>query len=264
MQGLLEWYAQQVKLNVHHRLEARLERVALRRASVVTTESNFAVQWLQQHYPHLEVHRIEHAPDWIFHRVQRRPETSPLQFLFIGAINMIKGADLLLGALGRLRNELDFGLTIIGSAEAKFLRTMKSSTDGKFWQRIRFMNNLTPAEVAAELARATIMLFPTRADTSPNSVKEAVVAGVPVVASAIGGIVDYVVPGRNGSTFNAGNLQGFIEAIRATVAHPLFGKGEVDPHTLMQMREHLSPVVMGQRFAAAYQRIYQQALPTKV
>src|SRR5262249_21675816 len=76
-QGLLEWYAEQVHLNIPHRLEARLERVALRRASIITAESCFAIRWLRDKYPHLEVHQAEHAPDWIFHRLERRPETNP-------------------------------------------------------------------------------------------------------------------------------------------------------------------------------------------
>src|ERR1043166_3859759 len=82
MQGLLEWYAQQVDLGLVSRLEAKLERIALRRASVVTTESTFSVNWLREHYPHLEVRQAEHAPGWVFHRLRRQPETHPVRFLY--------------------------------------------------------------------------------------------------------------------------------------------------------------------------------------
>ena len=109
------------------------------------------------------------------------------------------------------------------------------------------------------MARATLFLFPTRVDNSPNSVKEAVVAGVPVVASAVGGILDYVLPGRNGLRFPAGDLNGFVQAVRAAAVHPLFSRGNVEPQTLLQMREYLSPLTMGQRFLAAYQRIAERA-----
>jgi glycosyltransferase involved in cell wall biosynthesis len=253
MQGLLEWYAQQAKSNLHHRWEARLEQVALQRASVVTTESSFSVRWLQDHYPHLDVRQAEHAPNWIFHQLERRPETNPLRFIFIGVMSLIKGTDLLLRALDRLKDDLDFRLTIIGLAPPKFVRTMKAATSGSLWERITIRQDLTPQQVAEELARATIMLFPTRADTSPNSVKEAVVAGVPVVASAVGGIVDYVLSGRNGITFRADNLDEFLTAIRNALAHPLFGHGKVDQGILKQMRDYLSPKVMAERFLAAYQ-----------
>lgn len=259
MQGLLQWYLQQVDLGWLFRLEARLERVSLRRASVVTVESNFGVNWLRQHYPALQVHQAEHAPSWLFHRLQRCPQTQPLRFLFVGVMSLIKGTDLLLLALERLRSELDFQLTIIGSVTPEFLQRMQAVTSAALWERVSLRHNLTQAEVAAELQRTTLVLFPTRADNSPNSVKEAVVAGVPVVASAIGGIVDYVLPGRNGLTFPAGDLEGFVAAIRQAVAHPLFGRGGVEPAALEQMRAYLSPKLMAERFVAAYQRVLTQA-----
>ncbi|MGH7970825.1 MAG: glycosyltransferase, partial [Limisphaerales bacterium] len=81
------------------------------------------------------------------------------------------------------------------------------------------------------------------------------VAGVPVVASAIGGIVDYVLPDRNGITFPAGDLEELVRAIRAAAAHPLFSQGQVEPDTLRQMREYLSPKKMATEFFAGYERV---------
>jgi glycosyltransferase involved in cell wall biosynthesis len=254
MQGLLEWILQYVKAGPLARFEGRVERVSLQRASVVTAESSFAVQWLREHYPHLEVRQIEHAPNWLFHRVKRQPQTRPLQFLHVSALSLLKGADLLLRALDRLRNELDFHLTLVGLAAPEQVAGLKVATSPALWDRITLRQNLTPAELAEEMARATMMLFPTRVDNSPNSVKEAVVAGLPVVASAVGGILDYVRPGQNGVRFTAGNLEEFIQAIRTAVAHPLFGQGQVEPQTLQEMREYLSPKTMSQKFLAAYQR----------
>src|SRR6266446_1592273 len=98
-----------------------------------------------------------------------------------------------------------------------------------------------------------MMLLPTRADTSPNAIKEAVVAGVPVVASSVGGIPDYVIPGKNGFLFPPGELSGFIGAIKAACTHPLFNKGEVDMETLAQTRAYLSPERMAQNFLKAYE-----------
>jgi glycosyltransferase involved in cell wall biosynthesis len=259
MQGLLEWYSQQVRMGRVQEIEALLEPPSLRRATVVTTESTFGVRWLSNHYPHLEIHQAEHAPNWLFHQLQRRPETAPLRFLFIGVITRIKGTDLLLRALDRLLADLDFRLTIVGSGEPAFVNSLKSATSPALWERIDLLNHLTPPQIADELSRACIMLFPTRADTSPNSVKEAVVAGLPVVASALGGIVDYVHPGRNGLTFPAGDLEKFIGEIRKAVAHPLFGRGQVDPETLAKMREYLSPRVMREKFLAAYKRVMERA-----
>ena len=257
MQGLMQWYAERATLSRFQQLESWLEPTSLRRASVVTTESTFAVRWLREHYPHLEVLQAEHAPNWVFHRLERRPQTKPLDFLYVSVLSFIKGTDLLLRGLDQLRNELDFRLTIVGAPSPEFVARMKAVTSAALWERITFRHNLAQAEVAQEVARATMVLFPTRVDTSPNSVKEAVVAGAPVVASAIGGIVDYVVPGRNGLTFPAGDLAAFVQAVRTAVTHPLFGQGKVENETRDRMREYLSPRIMRERFLSAYQRVFE-------
>jgi glycosyltransferase involved in cell wall biosynthesis len=262
MQGLLQWYLQLVDLGPFVRLEGQLERISLRRASVVTVESNFGVDWLRSRYPHLEVRQVEHAPNWLFHKLERRPTTQPLQFLFVGFMSLIKGTDLLLLALDRLRSELDFRLTIVSAAPPEFLERLKPTTSPQLWERISIKQNLTQPEVAEEMSRATILLFPTRADNSPNSVKEAAAAGLPVAASAIGGIPDYIKSGRNGITFPAGNLDEFTKAIRAGAAHPLFSKGQVEPEALAAARRYLSPAVMAEGFVAAYRRVLEKGRRT--
>jgi glycosyltransferase involved in cell wall biosynthesis len=122
-------------------------------------------------------------------------------------------------------------------------------------ERITCKSGLSPADIALELSRATILLLPTRADTSPNAVKEAVVAGVPVVASRVGGIPDYVLPGGNGILFTPGSQEEFVGAIRAAAAHPLFSRGLVAPGPLAASREYLSPARMARGFFEAYQSV---------
>jgi len=69
--------------------------------------------------------------------------------------------------------------------------------------RVRFAGFLPQAQLADELARAAIFVHPSESiagDTEgvPNSMLEAMAAGVPVVATRHGGIVEAVVDGTNG------------------------------------------------------------------
>lgn len=91
MQGLLNWIAEVVPLDRYHRFTALLEGRSLRRATLVTAESSFAVRYLKQRYPHLDLHQVEHAPLPLFQRVTRRPQTEPLRFLFVGSFTLLKG-----------------------------------------------------------------------------------------------------------------------------------------------------------------------------
>jgi glycosyltransferase involved in cell wall biosynthesis len=253
VQGLFGWYRERVPLGRYDRFIERLERVSLRRAPVVTTESDYAVRYLEARYPQLRIQQAEHAPNQAFFQVRRQPQVQPIGFISIGTLSFRKGTDLLFRALDRLRAELAFTLEVISGPNPQYLASLRPTVSEALWQQVQFKHHILPPEVAQELERPTLMLLPTRADVSPNAVKECVVAGVPVVASNIGGVPDYVAAGRNGLLFPPGDLEGFLAAIRTAVQHPLFRRGQVDPAALAQSRDYLSPARMARNFLAAYQ-----------
>jgi glycosyltransferase involved in cell wall biosynthesis len=252
VQGLFSWYKEVLPLAGHDSFSVWIEKISLSRARHASTESKFAVAYLQKRYPNLNVHQIEHASNWMFHQVQRQPATAPIRFLTNGSIGYRKGTDLLLTALDELAPELPFEALIIGSPNEPFTAPLLAGLSPETRRRITFKSDLQPADIARELSTPTLFLLPTRADTSPNSVEEAVVAGVPVVASDVGGIPDYVFPGENGLLFPSGNKAEFVAMIRAAASHPLFSRGLVTPSSLARNREHLSPARMAQLFLAAY------------
>jgi glycosyltransferase involved in cell wall biosynthesis len=252
IQGLLTWYKEVIPLHAYDRFTALIEGYCLRRAGVVTTESSFAVQFLRARFPQLEVRQAEHAPNHIFHAVQRRPIPGRTRFLTVGTFGHRKGSDVLLRALNLLLPEMEFELVAVGSPDPRWLAPLKAELSPKLWDRVRFKTSLSPAAIAEELAETTLAVLPTRADTSPNAVKEAVVAGVPVVATRIGGIPDYVFPGANGVLCDAGDVAGLAAALREALRHPLFSRGEVDAATLVRTRQYLSPEQMGLNFFESY------------
>jgi glycosyltransferase involved in cell wall biosynthesis len=254
VQGLFAWYKEKVPLSFYYWFVERLERISLPRAPVVTTEATFAVQFLKERYPRLRcVQQAEHAPNPAFSQLTRRPQINPIHFISIGTVGFPKGSDLLFKALDQLAVEIPFKLTVISGPNKQYLESLRCTVSEALWQRVEFKHHILPHEVASELASSTMLLLPTRADTSPNAVKEAVVAGVPIVASRVGGIPDYVFPGKNGLLFPPGDLPEFIAAIRSACVHPLFSRGLVETETLAQTRAYLSPERMAKHFLAAYE-----------
>ncbi len=122
-----------------------------------------------------------------------------------------------------------FTLEVISGPNPDYLATVRPMVSAALWERVEFKQHILPHEVARELETATLMLLPTRADVSPNAVKECVVAGVPVVASSTGGVPDYVFAGKNGLLFPPGDIEGFVAALRtaarASVVQPRAGGG---------------------------------------
>lgn len=253
IQGLMSWYLKVSPLGWHDRVAGWLENYALRRVPLVTTEARFSVQYLRHKFPRLHVEQVEHAPDPAFHAVVRRPQTAPVRFIFVGAFDHRKGGDVMLHALDRLKDELAFELLVVGKPHGTLLQSLQAGLSPELRRRMIFKEHLTHLEIAQELGTATMMLCASRADVSPNSVKEAAVAGVPVIGTAVGGIPDYIFPGLNGVLCSPGSLEEFMEAIRTASRHPQFRRGEVDAATLTQVRAYLSPQVMAKRFLETYQ-----------
>jgi glycosyltransferase involved in cell wall biosynthesis len=263
VQGLYGWYKQKIPMPVYDRLIERLEQMTLPKLPVVTTESHFAVNFLKERYPRLRVVQAEHAPNRAFSQVIRRPETNRFHFITVGGLGYRKGTDLLFKSLNELSPELPFKLTVLTNPAPAYISSLRSTVSENFWKRVEFKYQLLPHQVAGEFTGATILLLPTRVDTSPNAVKEAVVAGLPVIASNVGGIPDYVFPEKNGLLAAPGSESEFLEAIRRACVHPLFSKGAVDPETLARTRDYLSPERMARNFLGAYEAALESSRGNK-
>ncbi|MGN6386780.1 MAG: glycosyltransferase family 4 protein [Verrucomicrobiota bacterium] len=253
MQGILTWLGDVFPLNRQMQIARFLEPRALKKAKVVSAESKFAIEYLRQRYPHLTLLQVEHAPNPIFAKVTRKPENGRVRLIALGGFQYAKGGDLVLEGLNRLCSKYDFELTWIGSVDQGFARDVQGRISPDFFKRIVFKHDLNAEQIAVEFERATFLIHASRADNSPNSVKEAVVAGIPVIGSRTGGIPDYVHEGRNGILFEPGVLDSFVAALETAMNHPLFARGIVDQPTLAWAREYLSAETMTRKFLEGYQ-----------
>lgn len=255
VQGLMSWYAETVPVNRHERFAAVLEKWSLPKAPLVSGESLATVDYLRRHYPRQQVLHIEHSPAPHFYKIQRQPRTSPPRLLFVGSLNFRKGGDLLLAALERLAPRASFELVVVGYVEGEVQATWERLASGALAGRMVEKRGLPPDKVAEELAQATLLVFPTRADTGPIAVKEAAVAGVPVVGSRVGGIPDYVTDGANGILVETNDVASLENGITRALADARFSRGEVCPDALARVREWVSPARMKEAFCAAYRQL---------
>jgi glycosyltransferase involved in cell wall biosynthesis len=75
-------------------------------------------------------------------------------------------------------------------------------------------------DVPAVLAQADVFVLPSRSEASPNSVIEAMAAGLPVVATNVGGIPELVAEGQTGRLVAPGDPEALAGALLDMLEHP--------------------------------------------
>lgn len=108
-------------------------------------------------------------------------------FLFIGTVRDLKGPDVFLRALARLRTIAPHAPTahVVGDGEDKPAMEALAASLGLDEGAVSFHPSM-PARKA--FAMATCVVVPSRAESMPYIVLEAIGAGKPILASAVGGI----------------------------------------------------------------------------
>ena len=179
-----------------HEFLKRMERRAIRRADAVIAENHFAAGWAKSLNPQIKTVIIPHPvpPEFL----QIRPEYSR-RIIFVGAVNSNKRPDMVAKAFASIcSRHPDAELVIIGepgdvnASLRKFVARQHLST------QIRMRGPLKHDEVMREMSQARCLALASKMDTSPNVITEAHAAGLPVVATRVGGIPEMVEDGRDG------------------------------------------------------------------
>jgi len=103
-----------------------------------------------------------------------------------------KGQDLLLDAVAALPPSLDLTVVLAGDGPLRPWLTHRVGTEDALGDRVRFLPR--PVDVAGLLGSADLVLHTTRTDALPVPLLQALAAGVPAVASSVGGIPEIVTP----------------------------------------------------------------------
>jgi glycosyltransferase involved in cell wall biosynthesis len=116
-----------------------------------------------------------------------RPAPDATEFLFVGELRMLKGVDLLLIALAEVRKSRPARLTIVGDGpDTGELRSLAVRLG--LGPAVRFEGAMSPPP----FDRGRSIVVPSRAESLPYIALEAAAAGIPLIATDVGGIGEIV------------------------------------------------------------------------
>lgn len=189
-----------------------IERLAAPLAARIITVSEFdrRLAWARGVASGRKVVTIHNGMPDVPPMLRANPSRSPVRLTMVARFEPQKDHTTLLRALAGLTHE-PWRLDLIGDGpllpEAEALSRQFGLSD-----RIRFWGQRM--DVDALLAEAQVALLITNWEGFPRAILEAMRAGLPVVASAVGGIAESVLDGETGFTITRGDVEGLRERLK--------------------------------------------------
>lgn len=162
---------------------------------------------------------IPNATDRRYFEVNRNPSTPPV-ILYVGNIQERKNQVGFLDAIAPLADELGFRVRICGPVNPNdpYNREMLDRVARYPWAEA--VGKISREQLVEELSRCALLALVSHEDNCPMTVLEAMSAGIPVLASKVGGIPDLVEDGLNGSLCDPADPESIRQGLRAILSQP--------------------------------------------
>jgi glycosyltransferase involved in cell wall biosynthesis len=175
-----------------------------------------------------------------------------VRILAVSRLIARKGLDTLIVALGKSGCE-QLSLDIAGDGPHRTTLRELAELCGVA-DRVRFHGFVDRAGIAALHAQADLFVLASRAESCSMALLEAMAAGLPVIATRVGGSVELVEDGVNGLLFKANDVAQLTAALRTLAEHPAQRERFAAANRVL-VRERFSWRAVAQR----YESIFQQA-----
>jgi 2-deoxystreptamine N-acetyl-D-glucosaminyltransferase/2-deoxystreptamine glucosyltransferase len=202
-------------------LGGRVERAALRRADAVLVLTGRAAAAVRADgVPADRVHVVPSGFDPALFAAAAPVAlggTGRPRIGYVGRLAPQKRADLLVTAFGRMREEAD--LVVVGDGPERE-RVARLAGAGPAARRTTLAGFVAHDRVPGVLAALDVLVLPSAYEEMGSVLVEAMAAGLPVVASAVGGIPEVVQDGVTGLLVPPGDADALAAALDRLVADP--------------------------------------------
>jgi glycogen(starch) synthase len=222
------------RLSVGGRIVDAMERATARRAALYTSGSHALAMAVAARF-RIARERIRVVPNFIDHETFRPaseseaaafPPAHPPTVLYVGKIAPLKGARVLAEAIPRIVSRVPaVKVIIVGSDHpAPPSGSTKAEMQAVFEEAgVASSVTFLPPRERAALVRlyqgADVCVLPTLWDNFPNTCLEAMACGVPVVATAVGGLPEIIHDGIDGLLVPLRDPEALADAVVRLLSH---------------------------------------------
>ncbi len=195
-------------------VDAALERIVHRGFPTFICVSRYAASLLP---PTAQTFAIPNPVSRRFFAAGSRRSLPPQpHLLFVGALAPLKRpADLLSAHLAVLREVPSLRTTFCGEVEDRgYAAALRRRAEADARGSVTFAGRVGREELASLVAHSTALVLPSAQENAPMVIAEAMAAGVPVIASRVGGIPEMVCDGETGLLFEAGDVEALTAQVR--------------------------------------------------
>jgi len=172
--------------------------------------------------------------------------------IFVGRFEYRKGADILIDAWSRIFSRASHAELIFlgfGVEESVLKEKVKNA---KMGPSVQFRGKIT--EVYKYLQAADIAVIPSRREGNPNALLEAMASGLPVIASRIAGIEEYVCDGMDALLFNSEDIKNLTECLMLLLHdEPL--RQKISDAARKKAAENFSIMHIAKKYNQLYERL---------
>ena len=232
-------------------LQAQLERFCLPRFNGVVCISRYTENWVKGLAT--KTWLLPNAVDSKFFEIQPRRTGHVPVVLVVANVDSRKNQIGLIHSLGGLSRQRRFQVRFFGKCGedpyGKEFRELIAARPWCFWGGMLERENLR-----GEFAKASVVMLPTWEDNCPMVVLEAQAAGIPVIASNVGGVPDLVEDGRTGLLTDPARPETMSKALARLLEDPALAK-QLAEEGRSQAKARFHPKVIAEKHLEIYREV---------
>jgi glycosyltransferase involved in cell wall biosynthesis len=196
-----------------------------------------------------------------FLKVEKGRDHSVKRILFLGRLEREKGFNDLLLAVASVRTRIpEIKLICGGTGEERQVKEWIEAAGVRDVVELRgWISGIDKQEC---FVRADLLALPSYIENLPMVIIEAMAAGVPVVASTVGGIPDVIENGKDGLLVQCGDVKGLVDAISTLLSHDVLHH-RIGKNARKKYENFYSPRSVIPQIEAIYQELGLVPISTK-